>query len=115
MLKRPTVPPPPPTPPASPASDLSPPGSISSGHQSTSHNYHSPNEALNLFNAGLDNFIQNPPTISQVPRPNPNQNAALVLPPGMSIEQKTEFLSNLDTNNQFFIHMPHMNAGNESQ
>ena len=37
--------------------------------------------------------------------------APLVLPPGMSIEQKTEFLSNLDPKHQFFISMPHMNAG----
>ena len=42
---------------------------------------------------------------------NTNSNAPLILPPGMSIEQKTEFLSNLDPKHQFFISMPHTNAG----
>ena len=29
----------------------------------------------------------------------------------MTIEQKTEFLTNLDKKHQFFVSMPHMNAG----
>ena len=45
---------------------------------------------------------------------NTNSNAPLILPPGMSIEQKTEFLSNLDPKHQFFISMPHTNAGTGS-
>ena len=43
-----------------------------------------------------------------------NSNAPLVLPPGMSIEQKTEFLSNLDPKHQSFISMPHTNAGGQN-
>ena len=33
------------------------------------------------------------------------------MPAGMTIEQKTEFLTNLDKKHQFFVSMPHMNAG----
>ena len=40
-----------------------------------------------------------------------NNKEPLVLPAGMTIEQKTEFLTNLDKKHQFFVSMPHMNAG----
>ena len=40
-----------------------------------------------------------------------NNNAPFVLPPGMSVEDKTKFLSNLDKDHQAFVSMPHMNAG----
>ena len=29
----------------------------------------------------------------------------------MSVEEKTKFLLNLDKDHQFFVSMPHMNAG----
>ena len=36
-------------------------------HESNSN--HQASEALNIFNAGLDNFIKNPASLTQVPRP----------------------------------------------
>ena len=115
MIKRPPSPPPPVQ------------SFVTVPHISSPNNNHIPNlesvhndqsdqhEALNLFNEGLDNFIQNPSSLSQIPRPtngnNNGNNSPLILPPGMTIEQKTQFLANLDKKNQWFIAMPHMNAG----
>ena len=115
MIKRPPNPPPPVQPFVTVPHITSPNHNNHVPNLEHVHNSQSdPHEALNLFNEGLDNFIQNPSSLSQIPRPtnsNGNNNSPLILPPGMTIEQKTEFLANLDKKNQWFIAMPHMNAG----
>jgi len=81
-------------------------------HQHPSSHSQAANQALTVFNQGLDNFIQNPASLAHVPRPtNGDNNAPFLLPPGMSVEEKTKFLLNLDKDHQFFVSMPHMNAG----
>ena len=74
----------------------------------------SPDEALKIFNDGLDNFISNPASFSGRPRPInkfPSKTPMLVLPPGLTIEEKTQFLANLDPNHEFILEAPSVNAG----
>ena len=66
IIKRPQGPPPPPPPSFSPVPHNSP-STNTVPNQESPHN--SPHDALDIFNAGLDNFIQNPATLTQLPRP----------------------------------------------
>ena len=68
IIKRPQGPPPPPHPPSasfSPVPQTHPPPTNPVPNLESQHN----SEALDFFNAGLDNFIQNPATLTQIPRP----------------------------------------------
>ena len=115
----------------SPQNNLNNPNHKIPNHQHQSSQSQAANEALTVFNQGLDNFIQNPASLAHVSRPVNgwgdqnillclflhtfayfrNNNAPFVLPPGMSVEDKTQFLLNLDKDHQAFVSMPHMNAG----
>ena len=63
-------------------------------------------EALKIFNEGLDNFITNPESFKEIPRPvNSNQQTSPLLsfPPGLSIEEKTKLLALRDPDQNFIL------------
>merc|ERR1712083_132478 len=71
-------------------------------------------EALKIFNEGLDNFITNPESFKEIPRPvNSNQQTSPLLsfPPGLSIEEKTQLLALRDPDQNFILPAPSVNAG----
>ena len=73
-------------------------------------------EALKIFNDGLDNFITNPESFKEIPRPvNNNQQTSPLLsfPPGLSIEEKTKLLALRDPDQNFILPAPSVNAGKE--
>jgi len=73
-------------------------------------------EALKIFNEGLDNFITNPGSFNEIPRPRPvnsiqGGNPLLSFPPGLTIEEKTKLLAERDPNQNFILSAPSVNAG----